>query len=294
MVEYKAREKSLDLVKVIDPSFPETIIIDGLRLKQVLLNLLTNAIKFTASGSVTVTINQQWKAAKQKKLMLHVSVKDTGIGIKKSHQKIIFDAFSQADMSITRKFGGTGLGLAICKQLLKKMGSTLHLSSKLGEGSNFYFDLVVDYDDTSLSEVNKETESLPVNKQTPDSDFSGKKILIAEDDPINRKLARTALKRFSKHLIIIEAENGKEACQSHQNQRPDLIFMDIVMPEMDGYQAAQQIRQSDKQTPIIAMTAKALKEDRDICLNAGMNDLITKPFSLDRLKDMLKKYLPVR
>ena len=291
IVECIAREKGLKLVKDLDKLSHETIIIDGLRFKQVLLNLLTNAIKFTEKGVVTLTVKQQWIDEEKKKLKMYVSVSDTGIGIKQEHQTIIFESFSQADMSITRKFGGTGLGLAISKRLLKKMNSDLHLKSTPGKGSVFYFDLVLDYNDKEISEDDKEITVGSSRKKDFDSTLAGKKIMIVEDDPINMKLAKTALLRFSKKLIIIEAKNGNEAQALFKIHQPDLIFMDIVMPDVDGYKATSLIRQIDEQTPIVAMTAKALKEDKEISLNSGMNDFISKPFSLEQLKEMLKKYL---
>lgn len=289
IVKFRANEKELFLVKEIDKSLPKMVIIDGLRFKQVLLNLLTNAIKFTEKGTVTLTVKQQWVDEKKKKLKLYVSVSDTGIGIKEEHQKIIFEAFSQADMAITRRFGGTGLGLAISKQILKKMDSDLQLTSTPGKGSNFYFELLLDYDESSRED--SDTTAIPYEKKETLNNFAGKKIMIVEDDPINMKLAKAALLRFSKKMIILKAKNGKEAQQLFQEHRPNLVFMDIVMPEMDGYQATHLIRQIDEQTPIIAMTAKALKEDKEISLNSGMNDYITKPFSLEQLKEMLEKYL---
>ena len=291
VIEHKARKKGLMLVKAIDKAFRKTVIIDGLRFKQVLLNLLSNAIKFTEEGSVTLTMKQQWIDEEKKKLKLYVSVSDTGIGIKEEHQKIIFDAFNQADMSITRRFGGTGLGLAISKRLLKKMNSDLHLTSTLGEGSNFYFDLLLDYDDNERQEEDSEKMAIPYDKKEFSTNLAGKKIMIVEDDPINMKLAKTALSRFSKGLIIFEAKDGKEAQDLFQKHQPDLVFMDIVMPEVDGYLATNMIRQLDGQIPIVAMTAKALKEDKEISINSGMNDFITKPISLEKLEEMLKKYL---
>ncbi len=290
VVQYRATEKNLKLGKVVEPELPPLILIDPLRFKQVLLNLLTNAIKFTDKGGVTLTVQKLWKDSENQKIKLYVSVKDTGIGIKTEHQKMIFDAFSQVDMTITRKFGGTGLGLAISNQLLKKMNTVLQLESSPEKGSNFYFEIVLDY----YNNENVEKQTNPTNigsLETALPNLVGKKILIAEDDPINMKLIKTALLRFSKGLILIEAKNGKEAYQNFIEHKPDMIFMDIVMPVRDGYKAAEMVRERDSQIPIVAMTAKALKEDKKICLKFGMNEYITKPFSLEQLKEMLKKYL---
>ena len=291
LVEYRAEQKGLKLERNIDNTFPGNVLIDPLRFKQVLLNLLTNAIKFTEKGKINVTARKKQVDHTRKQLVLTISVSDTGIGIKKEHQRMIFDAFRQADMSITRKFGGTGLGLAICKRLLKKMGSQLQLTSVEGTGSEFFFDL-------SLPFYNKDQTTMPPDQPKvlgePDViqvDYSGKKILIAEDDEINMKLAKIALSRFSKELILIEANNGNQAYQQFLEHKPDLIFMDIVMPYTDGYQATALIRGHDPQIPIIAMTAKALKDDEQACLQAGMTAYLSKPISLEQLKDTLSQYL---
>lgn len=290
LIQCKADEKSLKIEKVVEPGLPPLIKVDSLRFKQVLLNLLTNAIKFTDQGSVTLMVKKKWINEEKRKVKLYISVKDTGIGIKEEHQKLIFDAFRQVDMSITRNFGGTGLGLAISKQLLHKMGTVLELESTPGKGSQFYFEIELDYYENESTQGKTETINA-TSKGITIPNLTGKNILIAEDDPINMKLIRTVLKRFSRGLNLIEAKNGKEACEIFQKYKPDLILMDIVMPELDGYQAARSIRKLDGQTPIIAMTANALKEDKERSLSSGMNDYISKPFSLNQLKEVLIKYL---
>src|SRR6056297_3535612 len=290
VVQSKATEKGLKIIKDIENTFPKTIAVDPLRFQQVLLNLLTNAIKFTDEGQVKLSVKKKNIDEKAKKIKLHVSVSDNGIGIKQEHQNKIFEAFSQEDMSITRKYGGTGLGLSITKQLLEKMGSDLQLISTLGKGSNFYFELVLDYFEQAELEALSQNQT-PAKKEVPSSTFTGKKILIAEDDPINMKLALIGLSKISTELILIQAKNGEEAYQNYLQHNPDLIFMDIVMPEVDGYQATKMIRLRDTQIPIIAMTAKALKEDEEACLKAGMNAYITKPIALSQLKDTLERYL---
>jgi len=291
VVQSRGAEKGIALERDVENTFPGMVLIDPLRFKQVLLNLLTNAIKFTDEGSVTVTVSKRWMNEEKKQLKLHFSVRDTGIGIKQEHQKMIFEAFSQVDMSITRKYGGTGLGLSISRRLLEKMGSTLQLTSIPGKGSDFFFELVLSYYDQEKQEDPSKVKSLSSKKDIQTPDLAGKKILIAEDDPINMRLTKTALKRFSKDLIILEAKDGKEAIDQFKKESPNLIFMDIVMPEADGYQATKMIRQLDGQIPIIAMTAKALKEDKAACLNSGMNEYITKPISLSVLKETLVRYL---
>ena len=291
LVEYRSMQKDLKLERDIDNTFPGNVLIDPLRFKQVLLNLLTNAIKFTEEGKITVSIHPKRINHAQKQLELAISVSDTGIGIKKEHQRMIFDAFRQADMSITRRFGGTGLGLAICKQLVKKMGSQLQLSSVEGEGSKFFFDLILPFYGEDPVTISPDRPNALGDLDLHQADYSGKKILIAEDDEINMKLAKIALSRFSKELILIEARNGDQAYQQYLEHKPDLIFMDIVMPNTDGYQATALIRQHDTQIPIVAMTAKALKDDEQACLQAGMTAYLSKPISLEHLRDTLTQYL---
>jgi len=290
VIQWQADEKDLRLIKEIDNALPGVVALDPLRFNQVLLNLLTNAVKFTERGSITVTVSKKQIDREQKTVKLYFSVKDTGIGVPQAYQKRIFDPFSQRDMSNTRKYGGTGLGLAISKQLLVKMGSSLQLTSTPEKGSDFYFDLVLPYYDETSSA--KQTENKPLaERNTSPSSLAGKKILITEDDPINMKLAKTALSRFSEDLILIEAKDGQEAYEQYRTQKPDLILMDIIIPKLDGYQATTMIRQHDTQIPIVALTAKALKEDREACLKAGMDDYISKPLFLDQLKRILTKYL---
>ena len=291
LVEYRSMQKGLKLERDMDNTFPGHVLIDPLRFKQVLLNLLTNAIKFTEEGKITVSIHPKRINHAQKQLELAISVSDTGIGIKKEHQRMIFDAFRQADMSITRRFGGTGLGLAICKQLVKKMGSQLQLSSVEGEGSKFFFDLILPFYGEDPVTISPDRPNALGDLDLHQADYSGKKILIAEDDEINMKLAKIALSRFSKELILIEARNGDQAYQQYLEHKPDLIFMDIVMPNTDGYQATALIRQHDTQIPIVAMTAKALKDDEQACLQAGMTAYLSKPISLEHLRDTLTQYL---
>src|SRR6056297_2841955 len=290
VVQSQATEKGFELVNDLVGTFPRNVSVDPLRFNQVLLNLLTNAIKFTDEGYVKITVKQNRIDREKKTINLYFSISDTGIGITETHQKVIFDAFSQADMSITRKYGGTGLGLAISSQLLTKMGTNLQLESTSGKGSNFYFDLIVPYYEEVPSEEPVDPKNV-TEKTAQDSNLAGKKILIVEDDPINMKLAKAALSRFSKELMLIEAKDGKEAYHQYRKHAPDLILMDIIMPELDGYQATIMIRNRDQQTPIVAMTAKALKEDKEACLSAGMNDFISKPVSLDQLKETLKRFL---
>jgi len=214
-------------------------------------------------------------------------VTDTGMGIKEKDRVRIFDPFHQADMSTTKKAEGAGLGLAITKNLLEKMGSTLRFNSTYGEGSTFYFELMVPCGKEEADNLKQKDERLAAEEQT----FKDKKVLIAEDNPVNLNYIQTALAMFSKDMEVISAKNGKEAYEQYRKHKVDLILMDIVMPKIDGYQATAMIRSLDEKVPIVAMTAKALKEDKEDCLAAGMNDYIAKPVSLDLLKEILKKHL---
>jgi len=285
ILRYSAEEKALSLSVEMSEDIPTYVKVDGSRLRQILLNLLSNAIKFTEKGKICLTINR--KDTQDDRVRLLFRVTDTGIGIKKEDQEIIFRPFHQLDMSNTRMYGGTGLGLAISRDLLRKMDSTLELKSNYGEGSEFFFELMLPYEENNPSSTEESVKVAPANS----SPYAGKKILIAEDNHINREFAKTALSLFSKDLKIIEAQNGKEAYQQYLDHKPDLILMDIIMPKVDGYQATAMIRQEDTTTPIIAMTAKAMKEDKQTCLAAGMNDYMTKPVSLTQLNQVLEKYL---
>ncbi|MFW6263369.1 MAG: PAS domain S-box protein, partial [Thermotogota bacterium] len=285
IIRQKAVRKGLTFTLNIDENIPQSVEVDNGKLRQVILNLLSNAIKFTEKGNVGVTVNLMEKQDQQAKVLFKVS--DTGIGVKENEQEMIFDAFQQADMSNTRKFGGTGLGLTISSALLQKMGSTLAFKSKYGKGSEFQFELLLPFDrEEETIIVSSDTDKKP---KTPSS--KKKKVLIAEDNQVNMNYAQTAFTMLSKDLQIIQAKDGKEAYKLFLEHNPDLILMDIIMPYIDGYQATAMIRNRNKTVPVIAMTAKALQEDKEACLRAGMNEYIAKPVSFEKLKDILKKYL---
>ena len=283
-VRYKTRQKRLELTANIEDNVPQTVEVDGSRLRQVLLNLLSNAVKFTEQGGVSLRI--QALERREETVTLRFKVTDTGIGIKEEDQALIFEPFQQLDMTTTRQYGGTGLGLSITKDLLQKMNSILHLDSVYGKGSTFSFDLTL-----PCANEAKSKESHEERKAMESLLFKGRKVLIAEDDKVNMQYARTALSIFSKGIQVIEAWNGEEAYELYLKHKPDLILMDIVMPGVDGFQATGMIRGQDREIPIVAMTAKALKADREDCLEAGMDDYISKPVSLEQIKKLLQKYL---
>src|SRR6056297_2499362 len=285
IVRPKAKSKGLSLGASIENDVPETVEVDGSRLRQVLINLVANAIKFTDEGSITVSVSLQERQSNNARLLFKVT--DTGMGIKEEEKAKIFEAFRQADMATEKKAQGTGLGLAISKKLLEMMQSSLELNSVYGEGSTFYFELLL----TCEQERTVETEEADLESMDEQGVFTNKKILIAEDNAINMRYMQAAIAMFSKDTRIIKAKDGKEAYHLYREHQPDLILMDIRMPHVDGYHATAMIRQHDRQIPIIAMTAKALEEDKEKCLAAGMNEYITKPVSLEQLKEALIKHL---
>ena len=287
MVRPKAEGKGLCLSSSIEDTVPETVEVDSSRLRQVLLNLIANAVKFTDEGSVSVSVSLLERQQDQARLLFKIT--DTGMGIKEGEQKKIFEPFHQAEMSVDKKSQGTGLGLSISKKILELMGTSLELESEYGKGSTFSFELVLPYEKEHSVDSNKiNTENTQVLKE-----LTNKKILIAEDNPVNMQYAQTAIAMLSKDIHIIQAQDGKEAYQLYREHQPDLILMDIRMPKLDGYQATKMIRAHDENIPIIALTAKASINDKEDCLRAGMDDYITKPVSLEVLKKTVGKYLRV-
>jgi CheY-like chemotaxis protein len=287
IVNYRVKEKGLKLNMNISYDCPKFVYCDSARLRQILLNLLSNSVKFTDTGEVTLLLQVKHIEKARKQVTCHFCIKDTGIGIKEIDLKRLFEPFTQLDMSNTRKYEGTGLGLSITQRLLEKMGSKLQVKSEYGKGSEFYFELTLSYE---IEEKNKpETKEIEENEASPK--YANVKILLAEDNTTNRALIRTAISMFSKDIQIIEAENGKVAYEMYLKHKPNLIFMDIVMPEMDGYITCAMIRQRGRSIPIIAMTAKVLEGDREECLKAGMDDYLSKPISLPELRSTLEKYL---
>ncbi len=288
ILKHNATEKGLEL------KFPENldelpIYVNGdeLRLRQILLNLIGNAIKFTHHGSVTIEVDAKTQA--EEDIFFHFVVHDTGIGIPDEKLKEIFASFSQADSSITREFGGSGLGLTICKQLIEMMGGEIWIESEEGRGSSFHFSLTLGVGKENITQINGNVE---IKKKL--------QILLADDNLLNRELAQLILEN-DKHSVIT-AENGLQALQCMADKSFDLILMDVQMPTMDGLTASAIIRQSENDgdlsgyvlpeglevllrrnctgnhIPIIAMTANAMEGDRQKCLDAGMDSYLTKPF----------------
>ncbi|MTH15522.1 response regulator [Flavobacterium sp. LC2016-01] len=294
LIIYESNQKNLLLELNVDPNVPKYIWTDIVRLKQILINLLSNAIKFTNEGSIKLNVSVLDKKYDDF-YVIRFSVIDTGIGILEKNQKKIFKAFSQEDSSTTRKFGGTGLGLTISNQLLALMESRLQLKSKIDQGSTFYFDLSLK---TSENTINEKLKALS-NGAEPDyalsynSNLRNVNILIVEDNKVNMLLLKTILKNLNMNSIIYECENGYEAVKQIENISPDLVFMDIQMPIMNGYEATKAIRITEigKTIPIIAVTAGAEKEEKNKCIAAGMNDYISKPIIRGTVEEALRKWL---
>ncbi len=258
------------------PELPAMVQADPTRLRQVLTNLLGNALKFTVKGEVRVRVSLgEWDGSRG---LLHFIVSDTGIGIPLPKQQAIFDAFAQADNSITRKYGGTGLGLAICARLVKMMGGGIWVASEPGRGSDFHFTARFAAASPAATESARHAEAI-ADGNPPKKPLGGLRILLAEDNLINQQVVCKLLQRRG-HAVTVAA-NGYEAIQAYNRQPFDLVLMDVQMPEMDGLEATAWIRGAEKSTgrhvPIVALTAHAMKGDAERCLNSGMDSYVSKP-----------------
>ena len=282
----KSEQQGVSLVQDIDDSLPETLIGDPTRIRQIIVNLVSNALKFTRQGEVKVSVDVVKN--KTDSVDLKITVSDTGIGISKTALETLFNAFTQADGSTTRKYGGTGLGLAIVSQLVEMMDGALGVESEEGSGSAFWFIANFRCTDEVPEAVEKsvsEDESLQLNA----------KVLLVEDNPINQMVAMKMLQKVGLKAVL--ANNGVEALNILQEQSFDLVLMDCQMPEMDGFDATREIRKLDIKTlyekplPVIAMTANVMSGDRERCLEVGMDDYIGKPVQRDHLNAVLRKWL---
>lgn len=275
----KAEAKGININLEFDPDIQETVIADKTRLIQVLNNLADNAIKFTKEGTVTLRVIKLSETSGHKEVRFEVA--DTGIGIPVDKQKLIFERFTQASSSTTREFGGTGLGLSIIKRLLELQGVEMKLESTPGKGSKFYFD------QTFRRGKPIAKASTEVDAKYYESQLQGKRVLLVEDNLMNVMVAEKFLSRWKMTLDI--ASNGFEAVKKAAENYYDIILMDLQMPEMDGYQAAHEIRGQKNPVPIVALTASALINIQEKVLLSGMNDYITKPFDPEELKQKLVK-----
>ncbi|MDW8051973.1 MAG: ATP-binding protein [Armatimonadota bacterium] len=274
----RASEKGLVLQAEVEPTVPEWVLGDPVRLRQIVANFLSNAIKFTHEGTVTLLVLPSPVYPQG----VWIGVRDTGIGIPEDKLETIFEAFTQADSSTTRKYGGTGLGLAICRRLAELMGGRIGVESEVGKGSLFYVDLPLPPTEPPQAHPEESTVAQPAI-------WEGKRILLVEDNEINRKVATRLLSKLN--LQVEVAVNGLEAVRLATENNYDLILMDCQMPEMDGYEATRMLRARGVQTPIIALTANALEGDREKCLACGMNDYLSKPIQADKLRETLAKWL---
>ena len=291
-----AAQKSLRFTWEVAPDLPERVIGDPVRLRQVVTNLLANAIKFTHEGSIVLQVEREKSDGDG--LALHFSVRDTGIGIPEEKQQAIFHAFTQADGSITRQFGGTGLGLSIASRLVEKMGGRVWLESAVGRGSTFHFTVRLQADRTPAPVLTIDSdagaEPPAVCPSPPERALT---VLVAEDNPVNQQLILRLLEKLGHRAMV--AHNGQEAVEAFSLQRFDVILMDVQMPELDGCQATAAIRDLERAsgappTPIIALTARAMKGDRESCLAAGMNGYLTKPIRIQELQQALQELTPAR
>lgn len=276
-----AEAKGLDLKINIDRAVPDQLWLDSHRLKQVLLNLVGNAIKFTAKGNVSIEC--QSLGINKQNVFLKFGVKDTGIGIPENKIHKLFKSFSQVDSSTSRKFGGTGLGLAISKQLVELMGGDIVVASVDGKGTEFSFTIKCEVGDESVS-TNKSQA-----KELTEIDISNARVLVAEDNEINIRVFQFMLQSLNVKADFVI--NGQEAVEACKKEKYDLVFMDMQMPEMDGLEATRILRkQNHYPLNIVAISANAYADDKAQCLEAGMNDFLPKPFDVDQLNAMLEKW----
>lgn len=275
----RAEEKGIYLKSEISPQIHKTLVGDPLRLEQILLNLVGNAVKFTDKGGITIKCEPLKETELEQTIQIEVS--DTGVGMDEYYLKNIFKKFSQEDRSVSRKYGGTGLGLAITFELMQLMNGTIDLKSEKKVGTTF--SLIITLKKGELVKVKS------LFKSNEEINLDGVKILLVEDNEINRLVAQNAFKYYN--CVVEEAVNGLEALEKLKQNTYDIILMDIQMPEMDGLQATQKIRHELKiKTPILALTANAFKSEIEKCRHAGMNDYITKPFEEIELIKLISKY----
>lgn len=297
LISYESNQKNLNLELFITSDIPKYFWIDIVRLKQILINLLANAVKFTEKGSIQLVVSVLEKTDNSNS-KIRFSVIDSGIGILEENKNKIFEAFSQEDNSTTRKFGGTGLGLSISNQLLELMNSNLQLESQINIGSTFYFDL--DLKTSDLTTIDELKVIIPPENQIDlvvkrNEVLKNLKIMIAEDNKINMLLLKTIIKNIFTEATIFEVFNGKDAVEQFENINPDIIFMDIQMPLLNGYETTKAIRnfESGKKVPIIAVTAGVEKEEKIKCTEAGMNDHISKPIMKGAIEETIIKWMDV-
>ena len=287
LLSVQSAEKNLNLSYRVAPSVPALVQGDALRLQQILVNLLSNAVKFTEAGDVTLEVSAA--SRDDGRCVVEFRVRDTGPGIPPEIQDRLFESYSQADASISRKFGGTGLGLAISRSLAEQMGGAMWVESELGRGSTFHFNVLT----RVLDEAPRRTAVRPAGAGLASMGSPELRVIVAEDNPVNRELAVIMLHRLG--YIVDAASNGAELLDRFAATRYDVVLMDMQMPEIDGLEAARRIRRQwppERQPRIIAMTAAAFAEDRQRCLEAGMDDYVSKPITAGALSEALRRAEP--
>jgi len=283
-----ANAKGLEAGCFFDPNLDNEVIGDELRLRQILTNLLNNAVKFTDKGYIS--FRKRLISSDDDEQKIEFSVKDTGIGIDESYKPKMFQNFSQGDLSKKKKYMGAGLGLAISKQLAELMNGDIHFESAVGKGSTFYFTCTLKKKRNPLNPVKENSISEP--KETRNQSVSDKVILCIEDNLINQEIMESIIKKRGYRYFA--AYDGNEALEKLKENKVDLILMDIQMPGLNGYEVTRIIRNmqnNKKNIPIIAMTAYAMHENRDKCIQAGMDDYISKPIDIDKLYSILDAFL---
>jgi two-component system, sensor histidine kinase and response regulator len=285
----RAQQKQLELVLDLPDDLPVVSVGDPGRIRQILLNLCDNALKFTTSGQIVVSVRTEPLSGSNADLIT-ISVRDTGIGIPAEKLEQVFDAFQQGDASITRRFGGTGLGLSISRRLAQLMGGRLSATSAVGKGSTFT--LAVPMPRSDIDSLNTEDEP-PGTRHLPTVHPRPRRVLVVEDNPVNQQVATGMLEKLGYDVVV--ATNGAEALLHTDGEAFDLIFMDMQMPVLDGLAATREIRRRDgpsRRAPIVAMTANAMAEEKEQCLAVGMDDHLAKPVRLSTLQDVLQRYAP--
>jgi CheY-like chemotaxis protein/nitrogen-specific signal transduction histidine kinase len=280
-----AAHKNVKVGYRVDSSVPKAIRSDPGRLRQVVLNLTGNAVKFTAQGSVLISVQ---RVADDR---LRFEIKDTGIGIAPEDCRRLFEPFTQVDASDRREYGGTGLGLSISKRLVELLGGEIGVESEVGSGSTFWF--TMHFEAVQETEAVRADEAASVAQTAPTVSFPARPVLLVEDNVLNQRVARRMLERLG--YAVESAVNGEEAVRLCRECDYDFIFMDCQMPVMDGFEATRQIRLNSRNTstPIVALTARAFKEDQEACLSAGMNAHIAKPLELKRLAEVVEQFAGV-
>jgi len=287
----RLKEKGLDFFTEIDPDVPESLLMDEVRIRQIIFNLMGNAVKFTHGGHIRLSARKVERAESKGKVDLVLAVEDTGIGIPPSSQEKIFEAFGQQDGQSTKKYGGTGLGLTITKRLVEMMGGEIRVESEVDVGTGF--EIVLPGVARGTAQV-KSTPYVAPENEAEDIEFEPATILVVDDIKANRNLVRAFFPVAD--FRFLEAENGEQAVIAAQKERPDLILMDIRMPVMDGCDATQRIRRDPavRDIPIIAITASGMKSDQERIMGCGFDGLLTKPFQRADLVRRLSHFIPYR